>query len=85
MKAWELIEQTGWCQKKQVKRKRGVIVGYCAVEAINEIYGGGNVLVYWAAYDKVRAMTGDVNIVQWNDQPGQTKEHVVATLKGVDV
>ena len=83
-KAWQLIEQVGWCQGQEVKRKRGVIVGYCARGAIYAVYSG-DMRACWSAYGKVHAAIEDPYITQWNDAPERTKEHVVAIMKGVDV
>ena len=83
-KAWELIEQTGWCQKEEVKRKKGVVVGYCAAGAIFKVYGD-DLTIFRGIINKVRAVIGAVGLAAWNDAPERTKAQVVATLKGVEV
>ena len=84
-KAWQLIDQVGWCQDQWVKRnKQRMIIGYCAHGAIDEVYGYGTA-AFWAAIDTVRATIGDPHITRWNDAPERTKEQVVAALKEANV
>ena len=82
-KAWQLIDQVGWCQGQSVKRKGTTIIGYCVMGAIREAYGEG--VDGYDALDTVRAVIGGGGLAAWNDAPERTKEQVVATLKGVNV
>ena len=83
-KAWALIDQVGWCQRRYMKREGETIVGYCPLGAIEEVYGI-HTPAYWTAVGKVRAAIRCASITGWNDAHGQTKERVVAALKEADV
>ena len=83
-KAWQLIDQVGWCQGQSVKRKGTTIIGYCVMGAIRVTYGGDR-SACWAAIEKMRAVIGEGGLAVWNDAPGQTKEHVIEVMQAVGV
>lgn len=92
MKAWELIEQTGWCQNVYARAANGQgasvedpnAVSYCARGAIevthkNDLTDAIDRL-YQGIHDKYR-----LTVIEWNDAPERTKEEVIAVLKELDL
>ena len=91
MKAWELIEQKGWCQGATAKDGLGKEVwpvtssnacAYCAVGAIWACYGYG-----YAGSEPHNKLEENLDclITEWNDDPQRTKAEVVAKLKELDI
>ena len=75
MKAWELLEQTGWCQGAMTDQD-GCI---CAFHAVIQIYG------YGSPEESRLSWLIEGSISTWNDAPGRTKAEVIAALKAADV
>lgn len=89
MKAYELLEQKGWCQRVLAKDVSGFNVRpedkractFCAVGALYHCYDS----------DDAFNITVDLNsihrkgLVSWNDTTGRTKQEVIDLLKKADV
>jgi len=92
MKAWELLDQKGWCRGTYAVDAGGnsVSVGaetataFCANGALLKVYPGYD--DYFSAYDKllkrVRPIAGTVP--KWNDSQ-TSAEPVIALLKELDI
>lgn len=80
MKAWELLEQKGWCQGAFVSNGR-----HCAMGALREVYPDD--LELWKAQGKMLSALEPSysSVTWWNDRPERTKEEVIAKLKEADV
>lgn len=84
MKAWELLETSGWCQGVSIRERSDRTLAYCAMAAIFESYSGHTALRNQAlALLQSRVPRGGITL--WNDDPSRTKEEVVALLKELDV
>ena len=90
MKAWELLEQKGWCQGTYALNKHSMRVhptkrahAFCAIGAIRCIYKTQERME--VAAKKVLKYIGLNNISIWNDSPGRTKEEVIEALRKADV
>ncbi len=97
MKAYELLESTGWCQGTYARDANGEAVhamdeeacSYCILGAIWKTYGYGD------ASDLVRRILSKGkgkrrghsirSIAEWQDAQERTKEEVIAALKAADV
>jgi hypothetical protein len=84
LKAADLLEERGWCQKKAYKDGKACLVG-----AIHIAHLGGvpNSLNPWepqsqAAHDRVRDALGRAPAF-WNDDAGRTQAEVVSKLRAV--
>ena len=91
--AADLIERTGWTQGFSALDSYGdscyisspAATCYCAYGAVIKSHadlGGGRGLL-GPAFDifRANAQTTD-GVIDWNDQPGRTKEEVIAALRG---
>jgi hypothetical protein len=78
MKAWELIEQRGWCQGHGGTDKLGRI---CAAVAINMAHQ----LDASEARARLLKFIDCGYITKWNDDPARTKAQVIAKMKEADV
>ncbi len=89
-RAWELIEQVGWCQGAYALDEEGRPGGalslkptaYCTVGALCAIYAHDRP-TYYQNYDKLQSELG--NIITWNDDRKRTKDEVISVLKGLDL
>ena len=75
MKAWELLEQKGWCQGAMVDSTGRI----CAFQAVIQVYGYGS-----PEESRVSELLHGP-ITRWNDAPGRTKEEVIEALRKADV
>lgn len=73
--AADYIEAHGWCQGTI---KVGVRV--CAMGALSESIGDRNHVIAQDAVNRLTARVGTY-VAQWNDDPGRTKEEVIAALR----
>lgn len=89
-KAADLIAENGWTQGAYREDRDGVTC-YCALGAINEVSGLGHVPLQGLgetqfaisfALSMIRGRSG-MDVITWNDFPGQTKENVVRALKNL--
>lgn len=90
MKAWELLEQKGWCQGDWAKNRRGASTIYSRDSACSFCLLGSIYRVYEAdertnALARIASVLKASSIAAWNDAPGRTKEEVIAALKAADV
>ena len=90
MKAWELLEQKGWCQGVFAKDREGESVlphspcaeQFCMLGALGAVYRDEE---YLSATDCLRRTLGETSLTAWNDDPTRTKAEVIAALKRADV
>lgn len=78
LKAANIIEQKGWCQKQAIKADGSVCISKALVDAS---YPNGN---YNEARDLVIDKLGIRDVMpltMWNDKPERTKEEVIAVLR----
>ncbi len=86
--AADVIEQRGWCQCRLGTQDGAVCAGGAVLSAGNcwEGHLSSNPIAAEAAR-RLRAHIGPGytcgNIASWNDEPGRTKEEVLATLRAV--
>jgi hypothetical protein len=96
MKAYELIEQNGWCQGEAARNDEGRYVAtlsdsatqFCALGAIYRVYGNCQADKMYKEFAKaMNFLDTDYSseIVRWNDTQGRTKEEVVEALRRADV
>lgn len=90
MKAWELLETSGWCQGaearsfggKAVSAEANVAASFCLVGAVIHTYGeraARPIIV------KLWSVVRTFSPAEWNDDPSRTKEEVVALLRELNV
>ena len=82
MKAWQLLEKSGWCRGYTQKVGSDGKISFCLLGAVQEVYGL-KVGVY--AVQKLRTTLGTLFLASWNDRPGRTKAEVVDLLKKANV
>ena len=70
----DYIEHHGWCQRRTVNDKGEV----CIIGALNCVITDKH--TYYTAEAYLRQKVGS-RVVRWNDQPGRTKEEVLALLR----
>jgi hypothetical protein len=101
MKAWQIIEQNGWCQKVNASSDKGrscspisdKAVSFCIFGAIDRKhtskYGAVDAIGVYddvnSVQDKLQATDQHALISVWNDHPERTKEEVIALLKELDI
>ena len=78
MTALEVIQQKGWIQLAYDSPN-----GVCLSRALTITYPTWS--EYDHAYRKLRKLLGGVELVEWNDYPGRTKEEVLAVLQEAGV
>ncbi len=72
LNAADYIERNGWCQHAERLGTRACVIG-----ALKQVARGE---VYWKAGAELRQGIG-ASISFWNDEPGQTVENVLETLR----
>lgn len=90
MKAYELLEQKGWCKGAPARDKKGFVTGYlsddaayyCILGALTKCYG---IPMVFTLKEKIYAETKVMDITTWNDDPKRTKEEVINLLKSLDI
>jgi hypothetical protein len=101
MKAWQILEQNGWCQKVNARSDKGrscspvsrKAVSFCIFGAIDRkrtsefgtVDFVGACADINSVQDKLQATDQDALISAWNDHPDRTKEEVIALLKELDI
>ena len=78
-RAADLIERDGWCQGGSIVGKKR-----CAAAAIGDVLATYRTSTLACRREIVGALlhaTGLWSIPDWNDEPGRTKEEVVAALR----
>ena len=94
MKAWELLEQKGWCQWVYARNQVGKKVDphhksacrFCLLGALDKIYDCTSIAMREAKQALyLHAIPHNMGLAEWNDAPGRTKEEVIAALKAADV
>lgn len=90
MKPSELLEKKGWCQHVYARNAAGVPVMYdnesaCRFCILGAMEAAGKNL------DELKRLRAHMinkyksDPASWNDQPGRTKEEVIALLKELDL
>lgn len=94
MKAYELLEQAGWCQGtyarnwvgKKVDPHNKSACSFCLLGALEKIYDGTSIAMREAKQALyLHAIPHNIGLVEWNDAPGRTQAEVIAALKAADV
>lgn len=95
MKAYELLEQMGWCQGANARNWAGKKVDphhksacrFCLIGALDKIYDATSIAMMEAklALYQQRVIPHNMGLAEWNDAPGRTKEEVIAALKQADI
>lgn len=74
----EYIKEHGWCQNRVLDEKGQVCVAGTMHLSRNNLREGNN----WdEAKARITKVTGEYNIVQWNNTPGRTKEEIINKLR----
>lgn len=84
LKAAELIEERGWCQRQQEDAKGRL----CILGALHYAEGGSPMTPFGAVAYNARNRLMDVLGIwmlgrDWNDKPGRTAAEVIAKLRAV--
>lgn len=85
----EILECGGWCQGHLAEREDGTLAGPCDDGAVRRCGFGAIIAAYpddWSHQDAVfTAVNRYINssLPAWNDQPGRTKEEVIAAFKAI--
>ena len=90
MKAWELLEEKGWCQYVYARNSAGIPVrpdndsacSFCIVGAMEAARVGTAAFLKLGTHMRESGMAPTAF---WNDQPERTKAEVVALLKELDI
>jgi len=85
LKAAEEIERRGWCQEASTHNGAVCMEGamLCADgKKPTEFFGGTSYIAFYRVCDAIKP-EGFAAPHEWNDQPGRTKEEVVAKLRAV--
>lgn len=83
MKPSELIKQYGWIQKESGNLESG----FCIAGAVEYTYKESIKFIIFDLLNKKiqeHESTRHLFLAEWNDQPGRTKEEVIALLESVD-
>ena len=94
MKAWELLEQKGWCQGVYARNLYGRKVDphhksacrFCLLGALDKIYDATSIAMMeakQALYQHV--IPHNMGLAEWNDTKGRTREEVIEALRKADV
>ena len=92
LKAAALLEEHGWCQHERSNAGR-----HCVLGALDEAAGGDRNwghkderAPWWGAVQRLVSAVGATHPIginwaaaNWNNQPGRTKEEVIAKLRAV--
>lgn len=89
MKAWQLLEQKGWCQFLSAKDINGVHVEVTSPDASSFCLQGALRLAYGYSplyEDKMELIWKELyeRPDKWNDAPERTKQEVIDLLKKVE-
>lgn len=92
MKAYELLEQKGWCQGYYAHTAEGIRCGehsrkaasFCLMGALHATKDHNND-EFTSAFIAITHKIDGESIAQWNDAPGRTKEEVVKLLRSLDI
>lgn len=101
MKAYELIEQYGWCQGDYALNENGADVApdnpeavcFCSLGAIERCYDPGlaRELAIHRLSEEIQKnehylfISGGSIVVRWNDTRGRKKQDIVEMMKAADV
>jgi hypothetical protein len=90
MKAWELLEEKGWCQYVWARNAEGLSApiesamacSFCTRGALERVGAGIPAL---KKLEHRLSLYSTLQITEWNDHPERTKEEVIALLKELDI
>lgn len=96
MKAYEVLEQFGWCQGSAAIDNNGQEVGvlsndairFCTIGAVAKAYiptDNARDELSLKMQGRIRDALGLYSISNWNDAPERTEEEVIALLKRLDI